>query len=108
MFFEKKDINATKSCQRLHNGEELKLLKDYNPTTFLFPEESEAWERVKEASTKINIYATFSAVESLFERIILTGNSEAFIKQMNYADEKYHVDEYLLVNNEVLPHTVEA
>ena len=91
-----------------YNGEKLKLLKEYNPTTILFPEEIKAWERVKDASTKINLYATFDAIESLFERIILTGNSEAFIKQMNCVAEKYQVNEYLLVNGEILPYTVEA
>lgn len=84
------------------------MLKEYNPTTMLFSEEIKAWERVKDASTKINLYATFDAIESLFERIILTGNSEAFIKQMNCVAEKYQVNEYLLVNGEVLPYTVEA
>lgn len=54
----------------------------------LFSEEIKAWERVKEASTKINLYATFSAVESLFERIILIGKSEEFIEQMNCVAEK--------------------
>lgn len=82
--FKKEDTNVAKS----YNGEKLKLLKEYNPTTMLFSEEIKAWERVKEASTKINLYATFSAVESLFERIILIGKSEEFIEQMNCVAEK--------------------
>lgn len=105
MFSRKKNIDA--KLQLSYNGEQVKLLKNYHPTTILSGEELEGWEKVKEAIAEVKIYATFSAVDHFFERVILTGNSYSFINQVNYVVENYPVDEYLLVAGEVLPCTVE-